>query len=128
MTKRHTIKTDINNKNKTFFEENFVLLKKIFLNDLNGIQEDRYSIRILQSAQEGLGRVGLKFHRRLNCLALLYDGQFFALTQHKPCIARNDHRDVQSDGEPLAVGMRPCRTDSGPDTTLLVIAVVVLID
>ena len=110
------------------FPEKHLSNLKIFLNDLNHIQEEYCSIRILPSAREGLGRVDLNFQHLLDWLALLYYWQFFALAQHKPCIARNDHWDVQSEGEPLAIAMRPCRANSGPDAALLVIAMVGLID
>ena len=84
--------------------------------------------RRLQLAHENRGWIVLYFDYRLVCLTVLYRRQFFALAEDKACIARNDHRDVQRDAKPLAVAMRPCRADSGPDTALLVIDVAVLID
>jgi hypothetical protein len=68
------------------------------------------------------------FRRRLGWLALTCCRQFFALAEDKPCIARNDHRDVQRDAKPFAVAMRPCRANFGPDTTFLVTDLVALVD
>ena len=79
-------------------------------------------------AREDRDRIASNFDHWLICLILLCRRQFFTLAEDKPCIARNDHRDVQRDAKPLAVSMRPCGADSGPDAALLIIGVVALID
>ncbi len=100
----------------------------LYLNELNSVPEEHRQYQWLWLAQEIRDRITSKLFRRVDCLGLSYCRQFFALAEDKACIARNDHGDVQRDAKPLAVAMRPCRADSGPDTTLLVIDFIALID
>ncbi len=100
----------------------------LYLNELNSVPEEYRQYQRLWSAQEIRDRITSKLFRRVDCLGLSYCRQFFALAENETCITRNDQRDVQRDAKTFAVAMGPRRTDPGPDTALLTIHVVALID
>jgi hypothetical protein len=125
----HTISTYKYNKyTSSLFGKKIYRFKFHQTNELKCIKKARRSNQFFELPQSFRGLIALKFHCRLGGLALLYRRQFLALAEHKACITRNDHRDIEGDAEPLAVAMWPGGAYSGPDTALLPVEVVILID